>query len=116
MDGPDPSQITDMDGDGDIDWDDHVLAFGELVDSEADQRQGLTGKLVGGKAPRPMAIIAVVATSAVTGGAVAALGYDLIVNGSETAAANLGQLSALGLGALVAVAGAGKNDKRNDGE
>lgn len=122
---PDPDDVevdfggVDWDGDGDIDADD--LALGEqmaeldaAIDGEADARQGLAGKFTGGKAARPSAIIAVVGVTAITGTAVAALAYELVIAGSETSAANLGQLSALGLGALVAVAGAGKNDRSGD--
>lgn len=98
----------DLDGDG-------VVSADELAIHAEQSGRGLVGKVAGGKVPRPMAIIATLAVSGVTGGAVGALAWELVVNGSETASANLGQLAALGLGALVTVAGAGKNDRRDEG-
>lgn len=62
------------------------------------------------KSPRPAALLAALGLVVITGGAVAGLVYDLAINNSAQSLTQLGTLATLGVGGLLALAGARKGD------
>ena len=54
---------------------------------------------------RPVTLLATIGLIGVTGGAVAGLVYDSIVNGNAPSIAQLGTLATLGFGGLLALSG-----------
>lgn len=61
------------------------------------------------KERRPVTLLATLGLIAVTGGAVAGLVYDSVVNGNPPSIAQLGTLATLGFGGLLALSGSRAN-------
>lgn len=58
------------------------------------------------KARRSATLLAALGLMGITGGSVFALGYDAVVNGSAPSIAQLSTIATLGVGGLLALAGA----------
>lgn len=63
-------------------------------------------KIHNGKTRRSATLLAALGLIAVTGGSVFALGYDAVVNGSSPSITQLSTIATLGVGGLLALAGA----------